>query len=75
MQQYSLEELLKIPQKDRPFHVRLIKCSRIANPTKIRQRLSDHEKPGYLSVTDKDGFYRVPVNESVIFYSEDGAGN
>lgn len=44
-------------------------------PTKVRQNLSDHEKDRYLSVTERNGFYHVPADESVIFYSQDSAGN
>jgi len=75
MKKYSLENLLKTSQQDYPFNIKIIKRTRILEPTKVRQNLSDHEKDRYLSVTERNGFYHVPADESVIFYSQDSAGN
>jgi hypothetical protein len=75
MAKYSAKDLLAIPQKDRPFQIKMVERIPIKSEIKRYTYMSNSESPSYEAahIIQKTGYYMVEPQESVIFYTK-GSG-
>ena len=72
MPKYSASELLALPQKDRPFQIKMVERFPTESAIKRYTHMSNSDFPGgeAAHISEKTGFYMVGPQESVIFYSK-----
>jgi hypothetical protein len=77
MKPYSARSLLAIPQKDRPFQIRMVLRGPFDPLVQRHTFFTDSQDPDspYHYVGEEAGYYRVHPSESVIFYSKSSDEN
>lgn len=70
MPKYSASELLAMPQKDRPFQIKMVQRIPIKSAIKRYTPMSNSPSGEAAHISEETGFYMVGPQESVIFYSK-----